>query len=50
LRARGDDDVVDRARRVAYLELNPDANGEDYVGGIYGASNAYGNYSHVVLQ
>jgi len=34
-------------RRVAYFELNPDANGEDYVGGIYGASNAYGNYSHV---
>ncbi|NOR87550.1 MAG: SusD/RagB family nutrient-binding outer membrane lipoprotein, partial [Bacteroidales bacterium] len=34
-------------RRTAYFELNPDANGEDYVGGIYGASNAFGNYSHV---
>ena len=34
-------------RRTAYFDLNPDANGEDYVGGIYGASNAYGNYSHV---
>lgn len=34
-------------RRAAYFELNPDANGEEYVGGTYGSTSAYGNFSHI---
>lgn len=34
-------------RRAVYFELNVEANGEEYVGGVYGASNSYGSYSHI---
>ncbi|NPD85053.1 SusD/RagB family nutrient-binding outer membrane lipoprotein [Lentimicrobium sp. L6] len=33
-------------RRAAYFDLN-EVNEGEYVGGIYGSSNAWGNYSHV---